>query len=226
MRYRIAFEEAMNLFRFGPCQACESFWGVHGICSFCQKELSFAYDPLNQRQVRGHDVHSLFLWAQDQHPVLNKLMLMQKGDDPQFQAESWADIFMQRSVFPRLEVLHLAGAKIVCPPSKNGRPDHAYRMARQFAEKLDLEFVPDALRPVEMQSPVASQKDLDRQGREQIRFKAAEKNSLSDNTVFVDDVLTTGSTAHAAYIALGKPSRFRIFVWAYRPLIAVSCRKW
>jgi predicted amidophosphoribosyltransferase len=152
-------------------------------------------------------------------------MVHQKGEEPLFHPNMWAELLLQRQIFPQLETLRLAGAEIVCPPSKTGRPDHAYRMAKLLAEKLDLEFVPEALKLVERQRSGISQKDLDRVGREQIRYEAPEKNSLSDNIVFVDDILTTGSTARAAYIALGKPSRFRVFVWAYRPLIAVKPQK-
>jgi len=40
--------------------------------------------------------------------------------------------------------------------------------------------------------------------------------------VFVDDVITTGSTAMAAYIALGDPENFEVWTLAHRPKLAGS----
>lgn len=40
--------------------------------------------------------------------------------------------------------------------------------------------------------------------------------------VFVDDLLVSGQTARAAYIALGKPAHFEVWTIAYRPLFLAS----
>jgi predicted amidophosphoribosyltransferase len=40
------------------------------------------------------------------------------------------------------------------------------------------------------------------------------------NFVFVDDVVATGSTAKAVWLALGKPSLFHIWSLTYRPRLA------
>lgn len=178
-----------------------------------------ARDPVWVREVGPLKVSSLFIWPKDQFPLLNKLMLLQKGPKPAAFAHLWMEELIQQKVYRHSEIFPRTNTIIASAPSRGGQPDHAFHMAQLMSKKLNLRHEVGLLQrgPETVTGP---QKELAKISRRKIRLLRSEKNSIPENIIFVDDILTTGSTALAAYEALGKPSRFYVFVWAYRPLIA------
>lgn len=108
---------------------------------------------------------------------------------------------------------------IPAPPRSFGEKDHAYYFAQALADRYGV------LLERLIRRHVISQKKLGVLERKTIQMGLIEEGHMNAQTlsgqkiVFVDDVLTTGSTALAAYNKLGQPSGFIAVVLAYRPLL-------
>jgi predicted amidophosphoribosyltransferase len=117
----------------------------------------------------------------------------------------------------------------VYPPSSSGRPDHASVLAVELSclwggFPLGLAWADDPARASSRTSGLG-QKGRTAIERSQRRFEDLDLASFtqpSTRWVFVDDVITTGSTAMAAYMALGSPERFEVWTLACRPKLAVG----
>ena len=98
-------------------------------------------------------------------------------------------------------------------PSKDGREDHA----TLFAKALSLAWGGSPYWNGLMRNSQSAQKTLDQYERRKISMSVRLPLPPSSSTyIFVDDVLTTGSTAQAAYQALGKPLHFFSWNLAYK----------
>lgn len=117
---------------------------------------------------------------------------------------------------------------IPAPARFEKEDDHA----SLFAKELSRLFGSPSLKLLRRVSQ-AEQKGMSREERAQNRlalreaFNLPSGNGLAQSLgekkiVFVDDLLVSGQTARAAYIALGKPKNFEAWTIAYRPLFFAS----
>jgi predicted amidophosphoribosyltransferase len=100
---------------------------------------------------------------------------------------------------------------LVPAPSSSGRRDHAFLLAQGLHELTGWELKNCLQRTTQQQ-----QKELDKRARLRVSLQASEKISDEQAVLFIDDVMTTGATAQAAYLALGRPKNFFIVTLAYR----------
>jgi predicted amidophosphoribosyltransferase len=111
---------------------------------------------------------------------------------------------------------------IPAPPRKPGRQDHAGVLAEELAKVFKGSVW-----------AVLCRRDSEAQKRKALAERrtlgliaepsAAEFAKNSKRTiVFVDDIVTSGATAGAAFLALGRPKNFAVWSIAYRPRIR-SC---
>ncbi len=160
------------------------------------------------------ETKSLFCWRQED-AILGELIYSLKGGDL-----ADANDRLARSILTSVESHELTDVAFVPAPSKNlEQPDHAYMIAKSLSNLSGRPLI-KALQRVDEDS----QKQLNRS--ERLRSKLALNAGFSieqgriQSIIFIDDVVTTGATAHAAHLALGKPKNFKVWTIAYRPRLA------
>ncbi len=103
-------------------------------------------------------------------------------------------------------------------PGHNGElDDHASRWLEALRELLGGQRVRSLSRTLN-----GGQRKKSREERKRIGFEVKETHTLSKPTTLVDDVVTTGATAFAAFEALGSPKNLQLFALAYRIRVARS----
>ncbi len=101
------------------------------------------------------------------------------------------------------------------------RPDHAWLLTATLAETLSIQSNKIVGLYLIGARSERSQKTKSAAERRHRRFKGVEKFSGRDAAcVFIDDVITTGATAHAAREALGDHERFEAWTLVCRPKLA------
>ena len=106
-------------------------------------------------------------------------------------------------------------AVVPSPPRSTGTTDHAGRLAKGMATATGWPLEPVLLR----KKKTALQKHRNRQDRFAggVALSAVLQPGKSfTNVLFIDDVATTGATAHRAWLALGRPLSFHVGVIAHR----------
>ncbi len=200
--------------RLSACLHCGSFQVEQaGLCVPCHEVLNHYPHRARRRQ---DWLRALYSWNPGESDLLSALVLSLKGRHNKAGWEHFARKMVQQ------QVLRLSGGRrlhFVPAPSKSGAEDHASLFARALAAHMGGVFNP-CLR----KASSGKQRRSDRGERALIAMELVEKNTeLSINStdilwIFVDDILTTGSTARAARLALGSPPHFEVWVLAERGL--------
>jgi hypothetical protein len=99
------------------------------------------------------------------------------------------------------------------PPQVVGQVDHSGELARQVSRVSHWPLV-HGLKRVEQSK---GQKGLDRVERTKVHLEWT--GEAPESVIFVDDVITTGATASAAWRALGKPMDFQVWCLVERALL-------
>lgn len=167
------------------------------------------------------DVYSLFEWSPGESNMLSRLILWLKGAH---QSEAWtfyAERFLQKRL--SLPISHRR-VRIVLPPRK----DKSRRHAEFWGDSLGRQLASSVLMPFAEEPSQQTQKQASVQERSKRRYKLREEftefvgQNHSDLWVFADDILTTGSTAKAAHLALGSPPHFEVWCLGQRAALLRS----
>lgn len=156
--------------------------------------------------VGGHPfaVHSLLKWT-DEREEVGRLIKSLKGPHSKYAFRKLAGEVLRRTSFKDKIVL--------VPPSKREKFDHAWSFGEALAKMSGAEL----LSPFLIENVEIEQKHLNKMERSALTYSLSQK-VRGDSFVFVDDLITTGGTARAAWVALGKPKRFSAWTVACRPL--------
>lgn len=190
------------------CSYCSSFWRVDGLlCEACTTKLRNLIRP--QLACGGYEMptYALFDWRGE--PLLNALFSAMKGGGFASTHELLATWFLMKT-----EVGVQDWVLVPSPPRQLGLLDHAHTFAGALSEHLKIPVVSALQRHdgVEQKSrSIKERSTLD------LNLTIDKHWIKSKKTIFVDDIVTTGSTARAAYIALDRPSGFMVWTIGCRP---------
>lgn len=190
------------------------------ICSDCLAEVigRIAPSPLQSMKAQGLSVWTPFIWNDRSEGWLKPLIDSLKGGFPNRSLETLLQISIQQKFGFRPEDF-VDAVFIPAPPRTYQQQDHAFQLAKGFAELIGAPVVSPLFR-----LDGKAQKSRTRDERAEIQV-GLHKNYIPNEfgrkrVIWVDDVLTTGSTALACYQALGRPPRFEVWVLSYRSLLA------
>jgi predicted amidophosphoribosyltransferase len=206
------------------CSICAAILPpVDVVCETCWERLArIKNSPDGPRSLLqgGYNfpVYSLFTWTPETDLLLRPLVhSLKKGWAP-----SAVDRFAEWFCFERSRAGKISANSVVPAPSSSF--DHAKSWAEALGSRLERPIV-DVLQKAPDQ--VRFQRTRSATERAELRFQLKTPGKEGQNAyrgphLFVDDVITTGSTAMAAYMALGDPSHFEVWTMVNRPRLATK----
>jgi predicted amidophosphoribosyltransferase len=202
------------------CPICGSFRTQHFLaCHYCTEKLKL--DAAKSQPIQLYDcilVLPLWSWVRDsskrQSILISALKYHSIAKDWDVLAEMITDLAEGKLLSVRSRILFIS-----CP-GRSPKKDHAWYLAEALTRRCGGRHWEILKRTDDLNM----QKSKTRVERSMIGFSLNEnfsKNLMNkERIVFVDDVVTTGSTAFAAFEALGCPKNFEVWCIAYRQLAA------
>ena len=190
-------------------------------------------------------IRSLFLWVQDEDVPLSLLLKWWRGDQPE-SARGVLMLGLAGEFFWLRAMVYDHGLYLSSSSSKEGSipEDHAWVLAQQLAvwcarSSSSIGFIAKIKKmkwwkerkfSLERRNPLPRTKMKNRSARENVDFADfcgtwVLRKAPHKPIYFVDDILTTGSTAKAAWKALKNQVILNALVLAYRkqPSLLTSC---
>lgn len=205
------------------CPICGQFFSVVNFtCQSCQEKLFCSINFCKAEIDLPFPVYSLWTWGKLDYSISFLLYALKGGGHSCFYKKVAKECFF-RSSFLKREIIFIPAA------SREKKLDHAGCFAKALADIFFSQFLNILCRVKNKKQKRLSK--LERRANSIILKNTKFKNTpttQSDtnlakwnnkNIIFVDDVLTTGSTALSAYKALNCPKFFTVLVLAYRPKI-------
>ena len=153
-------------------------------------------------------------WHEDNHQLVKCLIDSLKQGGPDFIFKRLGLEMFSRFLYFNLWSNKNSPVFVPAPPRSKFKEDHAFMLAKA----LSFYFGGEVKNLLERDSASRFQKKQSKRDRAFVKMKSKEFVSFRQPVVFVDDVLTTGSTARVAFQTLNKPPNFFIFTLTWRRL--------
>lgn len=198
-----------KLFPIRACLNCGSWIQLRTFfCEPCHAKCVEQFHNKQSTEVMNIKVKSLFRWPPGKSDVLSSLVLQMKNENEDAWLV-WAEEFMFNSKLN----LELKDSVLVSSQSSSGHM-HAQNWGGALSKLLNFPHIC----PLKLREPRQNQKKRNRHERAIREFETPVEISKMryKRIIFVDDVVTTGQTALAAYRALKEPPHFEIWCLIYR----------
>ncbi len=207
------------------CPLCDALLlGPLPLCRYCAnliREEVYATPMVHDRE-KDLSILSLFRWKKDSPGFLSELIYTLKGGGHS-DLQAWlAHLFWTKN-----HPLIRRGSRVFVPaPAAVPASDHAATWAGSLALSSMRGLYWSPL--IRTQGVQKRKSQVERGGvrlaERGARISDQERLWSQREVVFCDDIVTTGSTALAAFEALGRPPQFRVWALAYR-LKETPCQK-
>jgi len=222
--------EKLLWFGLRSCLYCGSLdRGADGLCEICSEDL-WSWQKIGgglfHQKIHKLEVQTLFHWIPGKQEVLSRLVRELKGTQGRKLWQVYAGEFAKQVTLDK--AVKRKPILLIPAPSRKGEKDHALL----FAEALTAERPHIEIYNCLSRHSSGSQKKKSRSQRQRARVEWAENFTLPDfqakavgkKVIFIDDIVTTGSTAMAAWKALEKPRDFAVWALAQRGLSCGASR--
>lgn len=221
-RSAMCINSILRFIELGTCLFCGRMSiSDKGVCKLCDGKICPKQEGLLKSRVENIPVLAIYEWAPGKSDAFSQWILSLKRA-PLRKWRALAEEFVLQGVaeLPRQSNLCLVPA-----PAREPSRRHAQLWAQalqQVGHWQTLDIL--SIKQSDNGMRLGPQKKRRRKERKEVAFIVSEKiTTLSKSTteipsfVFVDDIVTTGSTALAAWQGLGRPENFQVWCVANRP---------
>lgn len=220
-RQRQRFDQ---LLRWGrTCAICRSIWPpIDLVCESCQERLLAVANRGSELKQKDYPfpVHSLWTWDDGRDALLRPVLNAFKGGYAYRFAKLAAEVLVHERSPGRMDRVCFLYPR----HTKSDFRDHAWLLAQTFASMWPGRMLIFGLVPSNADAGIQKLKTV--VDRSRIRFAPLDPEKISHLSIesatwiFIDDVITSGATALAAFMASGEPHSFEVWTLACRPKLA------
>ena len=211
------------------CVVCSTMLPpIDFLCPSCWRALGQIMNrgPALKQSDYPISTYSLLTWTPVTEKFVRPLIYAFKGGHAVLASEKLATLFLSESVFGNTQTRSPMSLDAVLIPAPSRSFDHSSLWTQALAAQTRWPVkscLHDKSARDERQKELRSGERGLRRFAVQEHFAKAELEQLaSRRIVFADDVVTSGSKAMAAYMALGDPLRFEVWSLVARPRLAAK----
>lgn len=210
LRFTLLYQAICKFIYFlsQSCLYCHSNISGELVCPDCYENILKPHIRGQKQNIYQHSHYYLFSWS-NKNNVLEKLIYSLKQGFHQKMVSHLAHELIQHRMSQSALPFPIM---LICAPSADLKKiDHSALLAKELSHQLQASVYRGLLKQ-------ESQKFKNKTERAQVQiFQTLElKFDPQCTYIFVDDVVTTGSTAIHSWKRLGRPAKFEIWSYAYR----------